>query len=31
MSKLDELIEKNSKYGTFIGCSNFPKFRYIKK
>ena len=26
-----ELIEKNSKYGTFIGCSNFPKCRYIKK
>lgn len=26
-----ELVEKNGKYGSFIGCSNFPKCRYIKK
>ena len=27
----NKLILKNSKYGTFVGCSNFPKCRYIKK
>lgn len=27
----NELIEKNGKYGKFIGCSNYPKCRYIKK
>lgn len=26
----NELIEKNGKYGKFIGCSNYPKCRYIK-
>ena len=25
------LIERNGKYGKFIGCSNYPKCRYIKK
>ncbi len=25
------LVEKNGKYGKFIGCSNFPKCRFIKK
>lgn len=25
------LVEKNGKYGRFIGCNNFPKCRYIKK
>lgn len=25
------LIEKNGKYGKFIGCSNYPKCKYIKK
>ena len=27
----NKLIIKNSKYGNFIGCSNFPKCKYIKK
>lgn len=27
----NRLIEKNGKYGNFIGCSNFPKCKYIKK
>lgn len=27
----NELVERNGKYGKFIGCSNFPKCRYIKK
>ncbi len=27
----NQLIERNSKYGKFIGCSNYPKCRYIKK
>lgn len=26
-----KLIEKSGKYGTFIGCSNYPKCKYIKK
>ena len=26
-----KLVEKNGKYGKFIGCSNFPKCNYIKK
>lgn len=26
-----ELVERNSKYGKFIGCSNYPKCKYIKK
>lgn len=25
------LVERNSKYGTFIGCSNYPKCKYIKR
>lgn len=25
------LVERNGKYGTFIGCSNYPKCKYIKK
>lgn len=27
----NELVERNGKYGKFIGCSKFPKCRYIKK
>lgn len=27
----NKLIKRNGKYGEFIGCSNFPKCRYIKK
>lgn len=27
----NKLVELNGKYGNFIGCSNFPKCRYIKK
>lgn len=27
----NKLVERNGKYGKFIGCSNFPKCRYIKK
>lgn len=27
----NHLIERNGKYGKFIGCSNFPKCRYIRK
>ena len=26
-----ELVERNGKYGIFIGCSNYPKCKYIKK
>lgn len=26
-----ELVKKNSRYGEFVGCSAFPKCRYIKK
>lgn len=26
-----KLVTRNSRYGTFIGCSNYPKCRYIKK
>lgn len=26
-----DLIERNGKYGKFIGCSNFPKCRYKRK
>lgn len=26
-----ELVTRNGKYGTFMGCSNFPKCRYITK
>ena len=26
-----ELIMREGKYGTFIGCSNFPKCRYTQK
>lgn len=27
-----ELVKRKSRYGTtFIGCSNYPKCRYIKK
>lgn len=25
------LVKRNGKYGTFMGCSNYPKCRYIKK
>ena len=25
------LIERNGKYGPFIGCSNYPKCKFIKK
>lgn len=24
-----QLVERNGKYGKFIGCSNFPKCRFI--
>lgn len=27
----NKLIEKNGKYGRFVGCSNYPKCKYIKK
>lgn len=26
-----ELIKRNGKYGEFMGCSNFPKCRFVKK
>lgn len=26
-----KLVEKNGRYGRFIGCSNYPKCRYTKK
>lgn len=26
-----DLVTKNGKYGPFIGCSNYPKCKYIKK
>lgn len=26
-----DLVERNGKYGTFIGCSNYPKCKYTKK
>ena len=26
-----QLVERNGKYGKFIGCSNYPKCRYIDK
>ena len=26
-----KLVERNGKYGKFIGCSNYPKCRYIAK
>ena len=26
-----QLVERTGKYGTFIGCSNFPKCRYTQK
>lgn len=26
-----ELIERNGKYGKFVGCSNYPKCRYTEK
>lgn len=25
------LVERNGKYGNFVGCSNYPKCKYIKK
>ncbi len=25
------LVKRSGKYGTFMGCSNYPKCRYIKK
>lgn len=27
----NELVERNGKYGKFIGCSNYPRCKYIKK
>lgn len=27
----NQLVKKTGKYGTFIGCSNFPKCKYTKK
>lgn len=27
----NKLIERNGKYGKFIGCSNYPKCKYIRK
>ncbi|MCI8393859.1 MAG: NERD domain-containing protein [Bacilli bacterium] len=27
----NKLVERNGKYGKFIGCSNYPKCKYIKK
>ena len=27
----NQLIKRNGRYGQFIGCSNYPKCRYIKK
>ena len=26
-----KLREKNGQYGSFIGCSNYPKCRYTRK
>ena len=26
-----QLIHRNGKYGIFIGCSNYPKCKYIRK
>ena len=26
-----QLIQKNGKYGSFVGCSNYPKCKYIQK
>ena len=26
-----QLIERTGKYGYFIGCSNYPKCKYIRK
>ena len=28
---IGKLIMRNGKYGSFIGCSNFPKCRYTQK
>ena len=27
----NKLIDRNGKYGNFIGCSNYPRCKYIKK
>ena len=27
----NKLVERNSEYGKFIGCSNYPRCKYIKK
>ena len=27
----NKLVERNGKYGKFIGCSNYPRCKYIKK
>ncbi|MBQ2872894.1 MAG: NERD domain-containing protein [Bacilli bacterium] len=27
----NQLVLKNGKYGTFVGCSNYPKCKYIKE
>ena len=27
----NKLVTKNGKYGKFVGCSNYPKCKYIKK
>lgn len=26
-----DLVTRNGKYGLFLGCSNFPRCKYIKK
>ncbi|WP_209812279.1 topoisomerase DNA-binding C4 zinc finger domain-containing protein [Ammoniphilus resinae] len=26
-----ELVQRKGKYGTFLGCSNYPKCRYVVK
>ena len=27
----NKLIERNGKYGNFLGCSNYPKCKYTRK
>ena len=26
-----QLVERNGRYGKFMGCSNYPKCRYVQK
>lgn len=26
-----KLVERNGRYGKFMGCSNYPKCRYVQK